>query len=100
MKIYFRVSKAIIILLFLVSLSYSQFIKVDGGMFAVTDRYTLPEFILSYCIYDMNDNCILGGDKDAKDFYEWNYFTAKKGRYRIVIKKENTVYINEIVEVK
>jgi hypothetical protein len=88
-------------LLFLVTMSFSQqYIKVEKGSFKVVN-YTLIEKILTYRVWDVNSGkCIIGGEMDYFDFYQWVYFTDKPGKYEIVIYLKNRVFIKEKVEIK
>lgn len=92
---------SIIAISFLVSLSSSQNIKLENGMFKVVN-YTLVEGNLIYRIYDVNTKvCVSGGEMYYTDFYEGTYFPEKPGIYEIVIyQKPNRVFIREMVEKK
>ena len=100
-RILIMLKLALIFFLLLGSVSFAQYIKVENGLFRVVN-YTLPEDILIYRIYDVNNGiCVRGGEMDYFDFYEWNYFTDKPGKYEIVIYiKPNRFFIREKVEVK
>ncbi|MEO8514198.1 MAG: hypothetical protein ABI543_11600 [Ignavibacteria bacterium] len=91
----------LIVFVFAASLSYSQYIKVENGRFKVVN-YTLIDDVLLFRAYDCDSRkCILGGEMDAIDFYEWNFLTNRKGMYEIVIYlKPDRILIREFVVVK
>lgn len=92
---------ALIFFLLLGTVSFAQYIKVENGWFRVVN-YTLPEDILIYRIYNVNNGkCESGGEMDYTDFYEGTHFPEKPGMYEIVIyQKPNRIFIREKVEVK
>lgn len=91
----------IFILLSGVQSSDAQYIKVENGYFKVVN-YKLIEAILIFRIYEIDTGrCIRGGEMDYSEFYEYTFFTRKKGKFEIVIyRKPDRVFIREVVEVK
>lgn len=93
-------NRVVVLLVLLVTMSFSQqYIKVEKGSFKVVN-YTLIEEILTYRVWDVNSGkCLRGGEMMYSDFYEWTYFADKPGKYEIVIYLKNRVFIKEKVEI-